>query len=362
MTRIVDAHLRLPAVLFGVPIDDVTMADTIDIIGQLIAAGRSSSRTFQVATVNVDFLVNAVEDAELHHILQHSSLNIADGMPVVFAARRFGVPLAERVTGADLVPRLAEASALHGWRIHLYGSAPGVAERAVTLLSERHPGARITADSGGVISDVSALPANVLDELRSVDADVLCVALGNPKQERFIQAIRAHVSTPVMIGIGGTLDMLVGGKRRAPHWAQRSGLEWAFRAAQEPRRLGQRYAHDARVFFPKARRWFHLLRSFEAGSFLAPNQQADPLRVSISDSPASASRWVAVAEHLAAGHPVTIDLSDGPLRPLEIARLVWLHRLCARHATPLEVSTTSATLIEQFRAMHLDSFAPAGTS
>ena len=78
----------------------------------------------------------------------------------------------------------------------------------------------------------------------------MCVALGNPKQERFIKAHRDRLRVPVMIGVGGSLDMLVGERKRAPSWMQRTGTEWIARMVQEPRRLGRRYAHDLRVFGP----------------------------------------------------------------------------------------------------------------
>ena len=101
-----------------------------------------------------------------------------------------------------------------------------------------------------MIPDVDLIDDAVLDAIAAVDADILCVALGNPKQERFIAAHRDRLQVPVMIGVGGSLDMLVGKRRRAPEWMQSLGLEWVVRAIQEPRRLGLRYAHDIRVFTP----------------------------------------------------------------------------------------------------------------
>ena len=115
----------------------------------------------------------------------------------------------------------------------------------------------MTADSGGVIADPSNPPAEALDAIAAVDADVLCVALGNPKQERFIAASRGRLRTPVMIGIGGSLDLLVGVRRRAPQVVQRLALEWVYRAIQEPARLGPRYAKDIVVLGPTMAR--HIL-------------------------------------------------------------------------------------------------------
>jgi N-acetylglucosaminyldiphosphoundecaprenol N-acetyl-beta-D-mannosaminyltransferase len=92
--------------------------------------------------------------------------------------------------------------------------------------------------------------ADDLDEIRSFDADIGCIAFGNPKQEQFIARFGAHLGIPVLIGVGGTLDFIVGEQRRAPRWMQRSGLEWLHRAGSDPRRLARRYARDARVFLP----------------------------------------------------------------------------------------------------------------
>ncbi len=254
-----------PVVLFGIPIDRLTMAGTLDEIGRLVRLGRERGVTHQVSTVNVDFLVNAFADADLLRILREADLCIGDGMPVVWASGRIGVPLPERVTGADLVPALAERAASTGWRVVFFGSAEGVAERASAMLRERHPDLDVIAFSGPMIRDVNHVDEAVLEQLASYDADILCVALGNPKQERFIAANRARLRTPVMIGIGGSLDMLVGVRKRAPQWVQRTGLEWIYRAAQEPRRLGKRYANDIFVFLPRLVRHLFAWRRWRDG-------------------------------------------------------------------------------------------------
>jgi N-acetylglucosaminyldiphosphoundecaprenol N-acetyl-beta-D-mannosaminyltransferase len=257
-----NAVSQVPAIVLGVPIDSYDMSGTIKRLAELIELGRSTGRTHQVATVNLDFLVNALADPDIMTILQQADLNLADGMPLVWASRLLGARLPERVAGADLVPLLAQASEQHGWRIHLFGAAPGVADRARFLLSDRHPGSRITSDAGPFIGDIEELDAAIIASIRAVDPDVLCVALGNPKQERFIAAYRDALGSPVMIGVGGSLDMLVGDKKRAPEFAQRIGAEWLFRAAQEPGRLGRRYAHDLRVLAPQAYSYLDTVRRY----------------------------------------------------------------------------------------------------
>lgn len=236
--------------VLGVPVDDVTFEETIDMVFELVADGRATGRTHQIATVNVDFVVNAVRDPSIAAIMRRTSLSIPDGMPVVWGARLEGTPVRTRVAGADLVAAIVERAAA-GTKVHLYGAAPGVADAAAALLRERHPRAVVTSDAGPMIPDVDALDPRAVEPLRAAAPDICCVAFGNPKQERFIARFGADLGIPVMIGVGGSLDFLVGEQRRAPEWMQRSGLEWLYRASTEPRRLAGRYAKDAFVFGPR---------------------------------------------------------------------------------------------------------------
>lgn len=237
-------------VLLGTPIDDVTLPEAIDRIGVMVDEGRRSGRVHQVATVNVDFVVNASRDATLRSILQRSDLAIPDGMGVVWAARIVGIPIRERTSGADLVPALAERAAREHWRLCLFGAAPGVAERAAQILIQRFQGVDVVGLEAPAIDADGSMDAATADVLRNVRADLIAVALGNPKQERWIARNRSAIGVPVYIGIGGSLDFLTGVTRRAPEWMQRSGLEWIHRAASEPRRLAGRYAKDLVFFGP----------------------------------------------------------------------------------------------------------------
>jgi N-acetylglucosaminyldiphosphoundecaprenol N-acetyl-beta-D-mannosaminyltransferase len=242
------------AMVLGVPVDDVTMEHAVELIMELVADGRARRRTHQIATVNVDFVVNALSDRQLLDILQRTSLSIPDGMPIVWGARLMGVPLRTRVTGADLITRLVDRSRQAGLTVSFFGAAPGVAQQAADLVSERYPGSRVIADSGPVIPRVAELEIGELDSLRAARPDICCVALGNPKQEHFIARFGDELGIPVMIGVGGSLDFLVGVKRRAPAWMQRAGLEWMYRMLTEPRRLAGRYTRDAFVFLPRVMR------------------------------------------------------------------------------------------------------------
>jgi N-acetylglucosaminyldiphosphoundecaprenol N-acetyl-beta-D-mannosaminyltransferase len=242
--------VRRVAVLLGTPIDDITMDEALDVIEAMVVDGRRSGRVHQVATVNVDFVVNAVADDGLRAILRSTDLSIPDGMGIVWGARLVRTPIRERTAGADLVPALARRAAAAGWRLCLFGGAPGVAERAAGVLREQAPDLDVVVGPAPMVGADGTMDPAFVDEVRAIDADVIGVALGNPKQERWIAAYGAKVGAPVCIGIGGTLDFLTGATRRAPMWMQRAGLEWIHRVLSEPRRLVGRYAHDLWVFGP----------------------------------------------------------------------------------------------------------------
>lgn len=252
---------RRVAMVLGVPVDDVTMDEVVETVFELVADGRARGCTHQIATVNVDFVVNALRDPRLLDILQRTSLSLPDGMPIVWGAKLMGTPLRARVTGADLIARLAERARHTGTTISFFGAAPGVAQQAADLLTARYPGVTIVADSGPVIARVTDLDAAELSALRDARPDICCVALGNPKQEELIARFGRELGIPVMIGVGGSLDFLVGAKRRAPGWMQRTGLEWLYRMLTEPRRLASRYARDAVVFLPRLLRQVWVGRS-----------------------------------------------------------------------------------------------------
>jgi N-acetylglucosaminyldiphosphoundecaprenol N-acetyl-beta-D-mannosaminyltransferase len=351
---------RPPALLFGVPIDDLTMDETVAAIADLVANGRRNGRTHQIATVNVDFLVNALADDVVHQLLQNADVCLADGAPVVWGARAAHMALRERIAGADLVPALAERSAETGWRIHLFGSAPGTAERAAELLITRFPGAHVTGDSGPFIKDAGRVDEGLLASLVEADPDVLCVALGNPKQERFIGAYRDRLGAPVMIGIGGTLDFIVGGRRRAPRWAQRAGLEWVVRAAQEPGRLGRRYAHDARVFFPHLARYLRVVRRYRtnAGSLRYSVGRNDVLISTRTGGGGAGGPWQQAANAAARAATVRIDLGlSSGLSSGSVCELVGLVRAARRAGAAVDfIRPLSSSLTEQLRSMGLATY------
>jgi len=241
--------------ILGIPIDNLDTEATLDRLDQFI----QERRFHQVATANVDFLINAMHDRELRQILRDADLVTPDGMPVVWASRLLGSPLPERVTGADLVPRLAALAARKGYRVYMLGARPEVAQQARDRMIEANPSLQIVGCVSPQISPLLAMDSEaLLHDIVSAKPDILLVAFGNPKQEKWIHLHRDRLRhVPVCIGIGGTFDFLAGRTSRAPWWMQRLGMEWLYRLAQEPKRLWRRYCNDF-IYFVRflARQWW----------------------------------------------------------------------------------------------------------
>ena len=228
------------AVILGVPIDNVSMEETLQKIEEFIRDGSFH----QIATANVDYLVNAANNREYKEILCRCDLVVADGMPVVLASRLLGSPLAERVTGADLVPRLAHLSRQKQYGIFLLGATPEVCHLASSRLEEM--GARIVGRLSPPVCSPNEFDNDyMLAEIERANPDILLVAFGSPKQELWIHQHRDRLKVPVCIGVGGSLNFIAGAVARAPGWMQRTGFEWAYRVLVEPRRLVPRYLKDA---------------------------------------------------------------------------------------------------------------------
>jgi N-acetylglucosaminyldiphosphoundecaprenol N-acetyl-beta-D-mannosaminyltransferase len=234
--------MRQTVGILGTPIDIMDAKDVLDRLEQFI----QERRFHQVATANTDFLINALSDPELRFILRNADLVMPDGMPVVWAARLVRNALPQRVTGADVVPELAGLAARKGYRVYMLGATPEVAQRARRKLEEDYPGLQIVGCQSPTICSLIEMDSEpILADIDRTRPDILLVAFGNPKQEKWINLHRDRLShVPVCIGVGGTFDFIAGKIPRAPEWMQRGGMEWFHRLLQEPRRLWKRYIKD----------------------------------------------------------------------------------------------------------------------
>ncbi|MBF1703651.1 MAG: WecB/TagA/CpsF family glycosyltransferase [Selenomonas sp.] len=219
--------------ILGVDVDAVTMAEAVDVVRRAM----DTRAGVMVATANAEMLMRATHDEELRRILNASALVVPDGAGTVWAARHLGHAMPERVAGYDLAQELLRCAPAEGRRVYFFGSAPGVAEKAKAKAEQLYPGIEIVGVRNGFFSPADN--AAIIAEIRAARPDLLLVALGVPKQEKWIAAHLAELDVPVAIGVGGTLDVMAGVMKRAPHWMQRAKLEWLFRGLMQPKRAGR---------------------------------------------------------------------------------------------------------------------------
>jgi len=222
-----------------VPIDVVTMAETLDDIEAMITSGTGG----MVFTPNVDHVVLADENVRLREAYQDVTLSLADGMPILWASSLLRLPLTHKISGSDLLLPLVERASQRGFRVYLLGGADGVGERAAAVLKEKYPSLIVCGiDSPRVgLDDSAAVRAQQAARVKEARPDIVFVALGNPKQELWIHQTFESLKPGVLLGIGASMDFVAGVSRRAPPWVSRMGLEWLFRLGMEPRRLWRRY-------------------------------------------------------------------------------------------------------------------------
>lgn len=228
-------------VVDGVPLDARTEQEVVDAIVGEARAGRGG----WVVTVNLDILRRLRRDSTLRAMVSQATLVVADGMPVLWAARLAGRSLPERVTGASLIWTLS-AAADDDLSIYLLGGVPGVADAAARALVARNPRLHIAgADSPPF--GFEAQPEHFDRARRKLVAaapDIIFCGLGFPRQELVIRELRRGLPGAWFIGCGAAIPFAAGHLRRAPAWMQRYGLEWLHRLMREPIRLFRRYLVD----------------------------------------------------------------------------------------------------------------------
>ncbi|TAD86961.1 MAG: WecB/TagA/CpsF family glycosyltransferase [Alphaproteobacteria bacterium] len=219
----------------GLPLDGLTREATL-------AAATTAIRTrapLLHADVNVAKLIQAQTDPVLAEDVASADLISADGMGVVWGARLLGLTVPERVTGIDLMADVIAACARHGWRPAILGAEPAVLAAAEAHFRAKHPALEFAICHHGYFPPDEE--AAVMARIQAAKPDCLFVAMPSPRKERLLARWHRTLGIPFVMGVGGSVDVFGGKVRRAPLWMQRHGLEWAYRFAQEPRRLGSRY-------------------------------------------------------------------------------------------------------------------------
>lgn len=234
-------HAAEPRVdILGVNVSATNPPEALSTIGRWI---ESDAREY-VCVTDVNSLLHASEDKELRAFYNASGLTLPDGVPLVWLGHRAGFESMARVCGPDLMPQLMELSVKNGWSHYLFGGAEGVADRVAARMSDRFPGLKIAGTYCPPFRVLSeAEKAEVVERLNNSGADIIWIGLGAPKQERWMQEYRPLLSAPVLIGVGAAFNFHSGDVKRAPKVLQLTGMEWAFRLSQEPKRLWRRYVY-----------------------------------------------------------------------------------------------------------------------
>jgi len=236
--------------MFGIPMAAVTEKEAVERIVSLAKEPREGRhRPHCIATVNVDFVTNAVVrwplkgNPELWEYLKKVEFAVADGMPLVWLSRllRRGKGLPERVTGSDTVPLICARCAEEGLGVYILGGNPIAVTESIAIFRETSPDLKIAGLDNSEI-DLDADHGEIVSRINRANTDVLFLAMTHPKQELWISRNATKLKAGVVMGVGGSFNFIAGLVPRAPDWVQHCGFEWLFRICQEPGRLWKRYA------------------------------------------------------------------------------------------------------------------------
>ncbi|MDP8243624.1 MAG: WecB/TagA/CpsF family glycosyltransferase [Candidatus Hinthialibacter antarcticus] len=232
--------------ILGVEIDNCSKAEALERVREMLRSGAPH----QIVTPAVEQIILTRRDAEFREVVRNADLVVPDGMPVVFASRWMRAPLKERITGVDLVPDLCRLAVEEGGSVFLLGGEEGVAEAVAQKLSNEIDGLKIAGTyfpPFGFEEDPEEL-RKTIDVVKAAKPSVLFVALGCPKQEKWITKFKDELGAPVMIGIGGAFNFIIGREKRAPQWLQKLGLESVYRFGQRPGEIWKRILRNAPSF------------------------------------------------------------------------------------------------------------------
>jgi N-acetylglucosaminyldiphosphoundecaprenol N-acetyl-beta-D-mannosaminyltransferase len=216
--------------IHGVKLDNVTMDEALDIVLQML----NENTPHKIFTPNAEIIMQAQRDESLKQLLNSADLLVADGAGVVLASMILGRRLKEKVSGVDLVKRLLINTDRRMTSFFILGGKPGVAEQAsINILSE-FPRANVVGFQNGYFTEEEC--PDIIRQINASKAEVLLVGLGAPKQEKWIDAHIHELKCKVVMGVGGTIDVLAGTASLAPEFMRKAGLEWLYRLIKEPYR------------------------------------------------------------------------------------------------------------------------------
>jgi len=232
--------------ILGVKIDNLDFK----VVMAKIAAFLYVEEFHMVATVNPEFIAAAQYDEKFKNILNQADLNVPDGVGLKFAGWFLGQKINERITGVDLTWEICKLAAENNYSVYFLGGVEGVPEKAIKRLHLVYPKLKIAGFSSPIIPNNGQLEdsAEIINEINNRKTDILLVALGAPKQEKFIAAHKDQLKVKLAMGIGGTFDYIAGIVPYAPAWMRKLGLEWLYRLFTQPKRW--RRIFTAVIVFP----------------------------------------------------------------------------------------------------------------
>ena len=223
--------MRTTVDILGVPVDNITMNEAVNTVEDFLNYPRVNC----VFTPNAEIMMEAQRDSKFKEILCNANLVLADGAGVVLASKILKPVLKERVAGFDLVYNLFERFSNKDVKFFFFGGKPGVAQEAYQKLLDKNININLVGTRDGYFSESEE--KEIIDEINSSKADILLVALGAPKQEKWIYKNKDKLNVKVCIGVGGTFDGIAGRMKRAPKFFQKHGLEWLYRLYKDPKRF-----------------------------------------------------------------------------------------------------------------------------
>ncbi len=238
----------MPETILSVKIDSLDLNGVMSKLTQFLSQQddpENVSRLHQIVTVNPEFIMTAQKDADFRETLNGADLNVADGIGLQFAAKILRVDIGARITGVDLTWKLAKFASEHGLSIYLLGAAEGVAAKAADRFKASYPTLNIAGTYSGTPHE-----AGIAERVNESKADILLVAFGAPRQDKFISANRERLKVKVAMGVGGTFDYISGTVPYAPKWIRQIGMEWVYRLIKQPRRINRIFT--AAILFPLA--------------------------------------------------------------------------------------------------------------
>lgn len=221
-------NLRKTVDIMGIPVDYVTMPEAVERVKEFLR----EDKVHTIYTPNAEIMMDAMNDPQLAGILREADMLIADGAGVVLASRILGNNLPEKVPGFDLTKNTFSMNFERKIRYFLFGGKPGIAETAAQNMLRDYPNVEIAGCRNGYFSEKDE--KEIVEQVNASNADILLVALGAPKQEKWISRYKDQLNTRVCIGVGGSLDVVAGNVSLAPDFFRKNGLEWLYRLYKEP--------------------------------------------------------------------------------------------------------------------------------